>query len=104
MSASNSSSSMPSAHHAHNCAGLPSYGAIHSVQRAPLPSWIRCHLPVICAARCREQRMGSAVRPRSDDLEAVRLDLEPHSDLALHVDLWGFEPQTSCMPCKRSTN
>jgi len=21
-----------------------------------------------------------------------------------HVELWGFEPQTSCMPCKRSTN
>jgi hypothetical protein len=20
------------------------------------------------------------------------------------VELWGFEPQTSCMPCKRSTN
>jgi len=21
-----------------------------------------------------------------------------------NVELWGFEPQTSCMPCKRSTN
>jgi hypothetical protein len=31
---------------------------------------------------------------------------ETLSDLLEHheVELWGFEPQTSCMPCKRSTN
>jgi hypothetical protein len=26
------------------------------------------------------------------------------SKAAMMVELWGFEPQTSCMPCKRSTN
>jgi hypothetical protein len=26
------------------------------------------------------------------------------SELGKRVELWGFEPQTSCMPCKRSTN
>jgi hypothetical protein len=40
---------------------------------------------------------------RSDDgqpiLEPVQMDPEPYPDLVLWVELWGFEPQTSCMPC-----
>jgi hypothetical protein len=32
-------------------------------------------------------------------LGAIRLSYKPLSDLGFLVELWGFEPQTSCMPC-----
>src|ERR1019366_965502 len=39
---------------------------------------------------------------RSDDgqpiLEPIRMAPKSRSDLGFLVDLWGFEPQTSCMP------
>ena len=27
------------------------------------------------------------------------MDQETYPDLVFRVELWGFEPQTSCMPC-----
>ena len=40
---------------------------------------------------------------RSNDgqaiLRAILLELGTCSDLVFRVELWGFEPQTSCMPC-----
>jgi len=42
---------------------------------------------------------------RSNDgqaiLKAIQLGLETCSDLVFRVELWGFEPQTSCMPSER---
>jgi hypothetical protein len=31
------------------------------------------------------------------------MDPQPHSELVFLVELWGFEPQTSCMPWEMLT-
>jgi hypothetical protein len=50
-------------------------------------------LPVWLPARLSRSKKGSGMI--SETLAELH---------ELHVELWGFEPQTSCMPCKRSTN
>ena len=70
---------------------------------ADAPSWraIEGQSVRVSAGQSRPER-------RSNDgqaiLELIRIAPDLRSDLALCVELWGFEPQTSCMPCKRSTN
>src|ERR1017187_7790364 len=64
-----------------------------------------------CAIRSQPVKLSAnrACPPRRSNggqpiLKPIQMDPEPYSDLGFLVELWGFEPQTSCMPCKRSTN
>src|ERR1700730_10720349 len=50
----------------------------------------------LSAGQRRPERRSNAGHPI---WEASRTSLELGSDLEFRVELWGFEPQTSCMPC-----
>jgi hypothetical protein len=59
-----------------------------------------CHLRSGRGARCSFIPPRTTVRGRSDDLESFRGGPEIWSLNWENVELWGFEPQTSCMPYK----
>lgn len=76
-------------------------------QRSPRTALNRRSLRWFEASPCRATPKDLPSSPAQHRLQ--RLYIEPPSafvahDLGKQVELWGFEPQTSCMPCKRSTN
>ena len=57
-----------------------------------------CHLESVREAQCQPSMASATVRRSWNTID----DLKLHPELGKRVELWGFEPHTSCMPSESS--